>query len=144
MIGLSQDLRKKVQDGEINIDLLDEDTKSKVEAYQEWYDKIHECESELEKLKKKEKEVDQQKLDNITDRFDELKKVYSTSSSVIESRLKYREENGESQAPGSKYYKDVNSHVSKYILSRSHHIRREELLPVFFLTTTWMKEWLLI
>lgn len=109
MIGLSQDLRKKVQGGEINIDLLDEDTKSKVEAYQEWYDKIHECESELEKLKKKEKEVDQQKLDNITDRFDDLKKVYSTSSSVIESRLKYREENGESQAPGSKYYKDVNS-----------------------------------
>lgn len=109
MIGLSQDLRKKVQDGEINIDLLDEDTKSKVEAYQEWYDKIHECESELEKLKKKEKEVDQQKLDNITDRFDDLKKVYSTSNSVIESRLKYREENGESQAPGSKYYKDVNS-----------------------------------
>ena len=109
MIGLSQDLRKKVQDGEINIDLLDEDTKSKVEAYQKWYDKIHECESELEKLKKKEKEVDQQKLDNITDRFDDLKKVYSTSSSVIESRLKYREENGESQAPDSKYYKDVNS-----------------------------------
>ena len=109
MIGLSQDLRKKVQDGEINIDLLDEDTKSKVEAYQKWYDKIHECESELEKLKKKEKEVDQQKLDNITDRFDDLKKVYSISSSVIESRLKYREENGESQAPGSKYYKDVNS-----------------------------------
>lgn len=109
MIGLSQDLRKKVQDGEINIDLLDEDTKSKVEAYQKWYDKIHECESELEKLKKKEKEVDQQKLDNITDRFDDLKKVYSTSSSVIESRLKDREENGESQAPGSKYYKDVNS-----------------------------------
>lgn len=109
MIGLSQDLRKKVQDGEINIDLLDEDTKSKVEAYQGWYDKIHECESELEKLKKKEKEVDQQKLDNITDRFDDLKKVYSTSNSVIESRLKYREENGESQAPGSKYYKDVNS-----------------------------------
>ncbi|NSG60813.1 phage tail tape measure protein [Blautia massiliensis (ex Durand et al. 2017)] len=109
MIGLSQDLRKKVQDGEINIDLLDEDTKSKVEAYQKWYDKIHECESELEKLKKKEKEVDQQKLDNITDRFDDLKKVYSTSNSVIESRLKYREENGESQAPGSKYYKDVNS-----------------------------------
>lgn len=109
MIGLSQDLRKKVQDGEINIDLLDEDTKSKVEAYQKWYDKIHECESELEKLKKKEKEVDQQKLDNITDRFDDLKKVYSTSSTVIESRLKYREENGESQAPGSKYYKDVNS-----------------------------------
>lgn len=109
MIGLSQDLRKKVQGGEINIDLLDEDTKSKVEAYQEWYDKIHECESELEKLKKKEKEVDQQKLDNIIDRFDDLKKVYSTSSSVIESRLKYREENGESQAPGSKYYKDVNS-----------------------------------
>lgn len=28
---------------------------------------------------------------------------------MIESRLKYREENGESQAPGSKYYKDVNS-----------------------------------
>lgn len=109
MIGLSQDLRKKVQGGEINIDLLDEDTKSKVEAYQKWYDKIHECESELEKLKKKEKEVDQQKLDNITDRFDDLKKMYSTSSSVIESRLKYREENGESQAPGSKYYKDVNS-----------------------------------
>lgn len=109
MIGLSQDLRNKVQNGEVNIDLLDEDTKSKVEAYKEWYDKINECESELEKLKKKEKEVDQQKLNNITDRFDDLKKVYSTSISVIESRLKYREENGESQAPGSKYYKDVNS-----------------------------------
>lgn len=108
-IGLSQDLRKKVQDGTIKIETLNETDKSKVEGYKEWYDKINTAQSDLEETKSKEQKTYQNQLDNITDRFDDLKKVYSTSSSVIESRLKYREENGESQAPGSKYYKDVNS-----------------------------------
>ena len=108
-IGLSQDLRKKVQDGTIKIETLNETDKSKVEGYKEWYDKINMAQSGLEDTKSKEQKTYQNQLDNITNRFDDLKKVYSTSSSVIESRLKYREENGESQAPGSKYYKDVNS-----------------------------------
>lgn len=108
-IRLSQDLRKKVQDGTIKIETLNETDKSKVEGYKKWYDKINTAQSDLEETKSKEQKTYQNQLDNITDRFDDLKKVYSTSSSVIESRLKYREENGESQAPGSKYYKDVNS-----------------------------------
>ena len=108
-IGLSQDLRKKVQDGTIKIETLNETDKSKVEGYKKWYDKINTAQSGLEETKSKEQKTYQNQLDNITNRFDDLKKVYSTSSSVIESRLKYREENGESQAPGSKYYKDVNS-----------------------------------
>ena len=108
-IRLSQDLRKKVQDGTIKIETLNETDKSKVEGYKKWYDKINTAQSGLEETKSKEQKTYQNQLDNITNRFDDLKKVYSTSSSVIESRLKYREENGESQAPGSKYYKDVNS-----------------------------------
>ena len=134
-IGLSQDLRKKVQDGSIEIQGLDEDTKSKVEAYQEWYDKINECAAAIEDLTEKEKKFDQQKLDNITERFDDLKDIYSSGNDVIDSRISYREEAGESTAPGSDYAKDIkeqqkNSRIQVKLLQKEMKAYQAELAQI--------------
>ena len=42
-VGLSDELKKKVQNGTINIESLSEDDKKRVDAYQEWYEKILDC-----------------------------------------------------------------------------------------------------
>lgn len=111
-IGLSSRLKKKVQNGTVNIESLSETDKQKVEAYQKWYDKINECRKAIEDLKAKEKELYQQKLDNITDRYDALKNVYSTQNDTLDSLNSWREEIGASQAVGSDYYKAIQKQIS--------------------------------
>lgn len=111
-IGLSSKLKKRVQNGTVNIESLSETDKQKVEAYQKWYDKINECRKAIEELKAKEKELYQQKLDNITDRYDALKDVYSTQNDTLDSLNSWRETAGASQAVGSDYYKAIQQQIS--------------------------------
>ena len=111
-IGLSSKLKKRVQNGTVNIESLSETDKQKVEAYQKWYDKINECRKAIEELKAKEKELYQQKLDNITDRYDALKNVYSTQNDTLDSLNSWRETAGASQAVDSDYYKAIQQQIS--------------------------------
>lgn len=106
-IGLSAALKKKVQDGTIDIQSLSETDKSKVEAYQKWYDKIVECDKAIQDLKAQEKELYQQRLDNVTDKYDALRSVYENQNNTLSSLNELRSENGSSQDIDSGYYKDV-------------------------------------
>lgn len=123
-IGLSQDLRKLVQEGKIqNIEIYDEDTKSKIEAYQTWYDKVHSVESSIEDLKSKEADLWNQKFSNITDRYDALKSIYSNNNDVISARMDYREASGQSQTSRSAYANDIK-------LQRTNQIKQNSLTAV--------------
>lgn len=108
-IGLSSGLKKKVQNGTVKLENLSEDNKQKVEAYQKWYDKINECKKAIQDLKKQELELYQQKLTNITDKYDALIGVYSSYSSTLESLNSWREEAGNSQAPNSAYANTIKA-----------------------------------
>ena len=109
-IGLSQDLRKLVQEGKIqDIEIYDEDTKSKIEAYQTWYDKVHSVESSIEDLKSKEADLWNQKFSNITDRYDALKDIYSGNNDILSARMDYREASGQSQSYKSAYANDIRT-----------------------------------
>lgn len=124
MIGLSQDLRKLVQEGKIqDIEIYDEDTKSKIEAYQTWYDKVHSVESSIEDLKSKEADLWNQKFSNITDRYDALKSIYSNNNDVISARMDYREASGQSQTSRSAYANDIK-------LQRANQIKQNSLTAV--------------
>ena len=123
-IGLSQDLRKLVQEGKIqDIEIYDEDTKSKIEAYQTWYDKVHSVESSIEDLKSKEADLWNQKFSNITDRYDALKSIYSNNNDVISARMDYREASGQSQTFRSAYANDIK-------LQRTNQIKQNSLTAV--------------
>ena len=123
-IGLSQDLRKLVQEGKIqDIEIYDEDTKSKIEAYQTWYDKVHSVESSIEDLKSKEADLWNQKFSNITDRYDALKSIYSNNNDVISARMDYREASGQSQTSRSAYANDIK-------LQRANQIKQNSLTAV--------------
>lgn len=123
-IGLSQDLRKLVQEGKIqDIEIYDEDTKSKIEAYQTWYDKVHSVESSIEDLKSKEADLWNQKFSNITDRYDALKSIYSNNNDVISARMDYREALGQSQTSRSAYANDIK-------LQRANQIKQNSLTAV--------------
>lgn len=123
-IGLSQDLRKLVQEGKIqDIEIYDDDTKSKIEAYQTWYDKVHSVESSIEDLKSKEADLWNQKFSNITDRYDALKSIYSNNNDVISARMDYREASGQSQTSRSAYANDIK-------LQRANQIKQNSLTAV--------------
>lgn len=123
-IGLSQDLRKLVQEGKIqDIEIYDEDTKSKIEAYQTWYDKVHSVESSIEDLKSKEADLWNQKFSNITDRYDALKSIYSNNNDVISARMDYREASGQSQTSRSAYANDIK-------LQRANQIKQNSITAV--------------
>ena len=120
-INLPKNLKRKVQNGTVDIQKLSEVNKQKVEAYQKWYDKINDCKKAIEELKTKERELAQQKLENITNRYDALIKVYSNRNSKIDNINSMREELGESQGKGSSYYKSVESQISNGKKMRNYY-----------------------
>ena len=120
-IGLSSKLKKKVQNGTVNIESLSAVNKQKVDAYQKWYDKILNCKKQIEELKTKEKELYKQKLDNITTRYDALIGVYSKANDSLDGLNSWREEIGASQAVGSDYYNAVQQKVSNGNQMRTYY-----------------------
>lgn len=68
--GLSADMVRKIQEGDISLEELDDKTKKKVEAYQEWYDKAEAVKDSIKQLREQEDELAKQKLDNITEYYD--------------------------------------------------------------------------
>lgn len=120
-IGLSSKLKKKVQNGTVNIESLSAVNKQKVDAYQKWYDKILNCKKQIEELKTKEKELYKQKLDNITTRYDALIGVYSKANDSLDGLNSWREEIGASQVVGSDYYNAVQQKVDNGNQMRTYY-----------------------
>ena len=106
-VGLSSRLVRQVQNGTIDIESLDENTKSKVEAYQKWYDKIVKCDKAIEDLKSQEKDLYKQRLDNVTEKYDALKSVYENQNNTLSSLNEWASEIGNSEGVGSGYYQNI-------------------------------------
>jgi len=63
---------EKIKDGSININEYDKKTKTFIENYKQWYDKALDCASAVDELKQSLKELQQTKLDNITEHFESI------------------------------------------------------------------------
>ena len=64
-VGLSQELVRKIQEGEIDIEAYDEATRELITNYQKWYELANGCLDTVEELKEQQIELSKQKLDNI-------------------------------------------------------------------------------
>ena len=86
--GLSQDYIKKLQNGEIDIDTIkDEDLKKKLKDYQTWYEKAMKCKDAVAELRETERELANQRLENIESKYDARLQNVRTRISNIESGM---------------------------------------------------------
>ena len=80
---------KKIQEGTININEYDEKVREFISAYKQWYDKGKDLQAQIEELKKQLKELEQTKLDNITEQFDTLVGYSEAVKSASEATVDY-------------------------------------------------------
>lgn len=89
--GLSNSIVKRIQEGTIDISSYSDNTQEKIKAYQEWYDKAMNCVSALSELKEQERELAQEKLDNILNhyqwRIDRLDAVIDKTQESVDLKI---------------------------------------------------------
>ena len=104
-VGLSDDLKKKVQNGTINIENLSEDDKKRVDAYQEWYKKILDCDKAIRQLTISQKDLAKAKVDRVIEAYDVVIGKRENRADYYKAKQDLRVTQGYNQKPGSKYEK---------------------------------------
>ena len=79
-VGLSSDLAERVRNGTIDINSYDDDTRQKIQEYQEWYEKALDCSSAVEDL-------NQQIGELYRTNFDLVHSDYANQLSLIEHEM---------------------------------------------------------
>lgn len=111
-VGLSAELKKKVQEGIVDIQQLSEDELSKVEAYSKWYDKAIAARQSAEEKYAEQVELAAQKLSNILDVYDSYINKNKTGQDLVSAKLDYRETSGMTISPGSGYTKLIQQQIA--------------------------------
>lgn len=104
-VGLSDELKKKVQNGTINIESLSEDDKKRVDAYQEWYEKILDCDEAIRELTKSQKDLAKAKVERVIEAYDTVIGKRENKADYYKAKQELRISQGYNQKPGSKYEK---------------------------------------
>lgn len=104
--GLSQELVNLIQNGAINIADYDDETKKKIEAYQEWFNKAEAVKETIEDLKEQQVDLSRQKLDNIVNYYDLLKDRTDAAIASSESLRELMVATGK-EITASDYAKDI-------------------------------------
>lgn len=104
-VGLSDELKKKVQNGTINIESLSEDDKKRVDAYQEWYEKILNCDKAIRELTKSQKDLSKAKVERVIEAYDTVIGKRENKADYYKAKQELRISQGYNQKPGSKYEK---------------------------------------
>ena len=104
-VGLSDELKKKVQNGTINIESLSEDDKKRVDAYQEWYEKILDCDKAIRELTKSQKALAKAKVERVIEAYDTVIGKRENKADYYKAKQELRISQGYNQKPGSKYEK---------------------------------------
>lgn len=104
-VGLSDELKKKAQNGTINIESLSEDDKKRVDAYQEWYEKILDCDKAIRELTKSQKDLAKAKVERVIEAYDTVIGKRENKADYYKAKQELRISQGYNQKPGSKYEK---------------------------------------
>lgn len=124
-VGLSEDLQNKVINGTIDVSDYDEATRQKIEDFQEMRDKVRDATKEVYELNQQLKELAQQKLDNITDRFEAIRGVHTSRISVTDAKLDYWDARGGTYTNGTTY-QDLLKNKSATLRKNIYQIEKEE------------------
>lgn len=101
-VGLKESIAKLVREGTIDITKYDESTREKISDYQNWYDKAVDCKNAIVELKEKEKELIQQKFDDVATKYDGYIAMLENKAKRIDELIAQTEAKG--LAVSEKYY----------------------------------------
>ena len=99
--GLSADLQNRVQNGTIDISKYDDDTKKKIEEYQDWYEKYLDAFDKVTELQEKETELAIKRLENIEDFYKLVVNVHESLQDANDSALELNDALGFSAVSNS-------------------------------------------
>lgn len=109
----AKNLIKKIKNGTININSYGEKAQEFIKSYQEYWDKAEECRTNQLDLQKQLYELEQKKLDSITDYYDTLGNLYKSQQEIYSSSNDLIKARGGSEGTNSTYYKNLLSQRSK-------------------------------
>lgn len=109
----AKNLIKKIQNGTININSYGEKAQEFIKSYQEYWDKAEECRTNQLDLQQQLYELEQKKLDSITDYYDTLGNLYKSQQEIYSSSNDLIKASGGSEGTNSTYYKNLLSQRSK-------------------------------
>lgn len=113
-VGLSNSWAKKVRNGEIDIDTIeDEGLAEKIKNYQEWYNKYLACIDAAEELKEKEAELYAQRFENVQTQYDGILQGYEHTETMLNEYIAQAEEQG--YIVSKKYYEALISNEKQSI-----------------------------
>lgn len=94
-IGLKEDYAKKIREGKLQIeDIKDDKLKEKIQKYQEYYNKVVQCQTSITELIEREKELASQRFDNKASQYDNRLQQYDTRIEAADALSDKAEEMG--------------------------------------------------
>lgn len=96
-VGLSETLKKKVQEGTIDVQQLSEADKKRVDAYSEWYNKIVKCDEAIQDLREDQKGLANDRVNNVYERYDAIADRYASQQEYYQALRDNRVAKGQSQ-----------------------------------------------
>lgn len=109
----AKNLIKKIKNGTININSYGEKAQEFIKSYQEYWDKAEECRTNQLDLQQQLYELEQKKLDSITDYYDTLGNLYKSEQEIYSSSNDLIKASGGSEGTNSTYYKNLLFQRSK-------------------------------
>lgn len=93
-VGLSNELKLKVQNGTIDINEYDEDTAKLIEDYQKWYEKAQDCADAIDELHESLAALWEEKFNTIAADYDNQLSLIEHRTSMFDSKLSEIEARG--------------------------------------------------
>ena len=113
-VGLSSAWKKKVQNGEVDIDkVTNESTAEKIKEYQEWYEKALDCKYAVDELGESLSECYQTAFDMVVAQYDGILAVIGHEKSILDEYIAQSEAQG--YVTSSKYYEALIENESNNI-----------------------------
>lgn len=109
-MGLDPTIYNQIKNGSFDISGYDEETKKLIQIYQDYYDKLEDCNSQYDELLEKQDELVQQALDNVEEYWEMMNNQQDTANSYLEKQRELWEELGHSA-----YGKEQESSIKESI-----------------------------
>lgn len=119
-VKLSSDLKKKVQNGTINIKEYDKDTADKIQEYQKWYEKALAANDAIIKLRENMSKLYEDNFNNVSDDYDNRLSMMEHLTNTYNNGLDDLEERG--YIASTKYYEALSNVEKDNIALRQNEL----------------------
>ena len=109
----ANNIKKLIQTGEIDIKKYNEKIRQVIQSYEEWYGKSQDLIDKTYELKQQFKDLEQTKLDNITEQADVLQKYAESLQGISDSYIKLNTINGQKAVNDPRFKREYDSQIQQ-------------------------------